>query len=74
MADVIEERDDFNTFPDVYDLLCSFGLAVQEYVIKLIFERKQNTHDAILLAVGHGCFEEFGPHNVRALIKKKNAL
>ncbi|MCL9781552.1 Vi polysaccharide biosynthesis UDP-N-acetylglucosamine C-6 dehydrogenase TviB [Vibrio sp. S4M6] len=74
VIDIIDELNEYNIVPDIYDPWCSNEEAEKEYGVKLISECMENSYDSILIAVGHSCFKDMGSQKVRALGKQKHVL
>lgn len=74
VTDIIAELKEYNIASDVYDPWCCPKTALKECGVKLISDCKDNSYDAIVLAVGHMCFKEMGSKSVRALGKDNHIL
>jgi UDP-N-acetyl-D-galactosamine dehydrogenase len=74
VVDIIHELDDYMINIDVYDPWCSKEEALNEYGITLVEQLKENTYDAILLAVGHNEFLTLGADEILKYGKKLNVL
>jgi UDP-N-acetyl-D-galactosamine dehydrogenase len=74
VVDIIHELDDYKVNVDVYDPWCSKEEALNEYGITLVEQLKENTYDAILLAVGHNEFLTLGADEILKYGKKLNVL
>ncbi len=74
IIDIIEELSSFNMNVDVYDDWADPSEVKHEYGIELISELNDSKYDAIVLAVDHSEFKEWGEKRIRALGKDKHVL
>ena len=74
IIDIVEELKSFNMNVDVYDEWADSLEVRREYGIELISELRQSEYDAIVLAVDHSEFKEWGEQKIRALGKDKHVL
>lgn len=74
IIDMVKELESFNMNVDVYDHWASPGEVKHEYDVDLIPELKQGHYDAIVLAVDHTDYKEWGEEKIRALGKENHVL
>lgn len=74
IVDIITELESFNMQVDVCDDWADADEVNDEYGIQLIKEPMQGAYDAIVLAVDHSEFKEWGEEKVRAYGKDKHVL
>lgn len=74
IIDIVEELQSFSMNVDVYDNWADPEEVKHEYGIELIDDLKVGEYDAILLAVDHSEFKEWGEEKVRSLGKKEHVL
>ena len=74
VIDIIETLKSYHATVDVYDPWANPEDAQQEYQIHLQSELKENQYDAIILAVAHREFTEFGIKNIKKLGKQEHVL
>lgn len=74
IIDIVEELQSFNMNVDVYDNWADPEEVKHEYGIELIDDLKVGEYDAIVLAVDHSEFKEWGEEKVRSLGKKEHVL
>jgi len=70
VVDIIDELKDYNTIVDVYDPWVDASLVRDEHQIDMTLELKGNTYNAIIIAVAHEIFKDFGAEKIKALGKK----
>ncbi len=70
VVDIIDELKTYNANIDVFDPWVDHNEAQEEYAITTIPELKDNTYDAIIVAVAHKQFKQLGPEKIRALGKE----
>ena len=70
IADVIDELNDYGASVDVFDPWVNQREMKAKYLINQINALKQNTYNAIILAVPHEQFIEMGAKRIKALGKK----
>ena len=74
IVDLVREFQYFNCKVDVYDPWVDKEEAFEEYEISPITEPKQDSYDAIVLAVGHDEFMEMGAGYFHSLGKENHVL
>jgi UDP-N-acetyl-D-galactosamine dehydrogenase len=74
IIDMVKELESFNMNVDVYDHWASPEEVKHEYNVDLISELKQSHYDAIVLAVDHTDYKEWGEEKIRALGKENHVL
>lgn len=74
IVDMIKELQSFNMNVDVYDHWADPQEVKREYGIELINELKDSYYDAIVLAVDHSDYKDWGETKIRKLGKKKHVL
>ncbi len=74
VIDIIEEFRSYHANVEVYDPWVDPIEAEEEYGIKPIQELKQDTYDAIIVAVAHKEFVDMGVAAIRALGNKQHIL
>lgn len=74
IVDMIKELESFNMNVDCYDPWASPVEVQHEYGIKLEPEIHEGAYDAIVLAVDHSTFKEWGEAKIRSYGKEKHVL
>jgi UDP-N-acetyl-D-glucosamine/UDP-N-acetyl-D-galactosamine dehydrogenase len=74
IIDMVKELQSFNMNVDVYDHWASPEEVKHEYGIDLISELKSGYYDAIVLAVDHSDYKNWGEEKIRSLGKEKHVL
>lgn len=74
IVDMVKELKSFNMNVDVYDHWASAEEVKHEYGIELINELKNGYYDAIVLAVDHSDYKNWGEEKIRSLGKEKHVL
>jgi UDP-N-acetyl-D-galactosamine dehydrogenase len=74
VIDVIRELQDFKFNVDVYDTWVNVEEAQAEYDITPIKSPKENSYDAIILAVAHNEFKAMGKEGIAKLAKSNNLI
>jgi UDP-N-acetyl-D-glucosamine/UDP-N-acetyl-D-galactosamine dehydrogenase len=74
IIDIVKELESFHMIVDVYDHWADAGEVVREYGVKPILELIDNTYDAIVLAVDHSDFKNWGEAKIRSLGKDNHVL
>jgi UDP-N-acetyl-D-galactosamine dehydrogenase len=74
VIDVIRELQDFKFNVDVYDPWVNVEEAQAEYDITPIKSPKENSYDAIILAVAHNEFKAMGKEGIAKLAKSNNLI
>jgi UDP-N-acetyl-D-galactosamine dehydrogenase len=70
VIDIVNELKTHNVKIDIYDPWIDENSANQEYNIDMAQELKDNTYDAIIVAVAHDVFKELGSAKIKALGKQ----
>lgn len=73
VIDMLKECQEYGADVDIYDPCVSADDVQKHYAFSLQTELKNNTYDAIILAVAHQAFIALGADNIRAL-GKENAI
>ena len=73
VADIITELQACNAAVSVHDPIVDAVEAKEELGLELI-EQPQDGYDAVILAVGHDCFQQLGCANIRALCQQQGVL
>lgn len=74
IIDMVNELESFNTHVDVYDSWASAEEVQQEYGLRLQKNPEQGAYDAIVVAVDHSEFKEWGETKIRAFGKGVHVL
>lgn len=74
IIDMVKELESFNMNVDVYDDWADPGEVLHEYNLRLIPELVDGVYDAIVLAVDHSEFKDWGSEKIRALGKPEHVL
>ena len=74
IIDIVEELQSFNMNVDVYDEWADPSEVKHEYGIELTTELNDSEYDAIVLAVDHTEFKEWGEDKIRSLGKENHIL
>lgn len=74
VVDIVAELKDYNVAVDVFDPWVSADEAWHEYGITPIVEPAVGIYDAVVLAVAHVQFRQFGAERIRALGKPEHVL
>ncbi|QRV25202.1 Vi polysaccharide biosynthesis UDP-N-acetylglucosamine C-6 dehydrogenase TviB [Marinomonas foliarum] len=74
IVDMVKELKSFNMHVDVYDHWANPEEVKHEYDIELISELKNGYYDAIVLAVDHSDYKNWGEEKIRSLGKEKHVL
>ncbi|NRQ01197.1 Vi polysaccharide biosynthesis UDP-N-acetylglucosamine C-6 dehydrogenase TviB [Marinobacterium sp. xm-d-530] len=74
IIDMVKELESFNMNVDVYDDWADPEEVKHEYNLRLIPELVEGVYDAIVLAVDHKEFKEWGAQKIRALGKPEHVL
>ncbi|MFP2770657.1 Vi polysaccharide biosynthesis UDP-N-acetylglucosamine C-6 dehydrogenase TviB [Oceanisphaera sp. KMM 10153] len=74
IIDMVDELKSFNMQVDVHDSWADASEAKHEYGIDLVRNLIPNQYDAIVLAVDHTEFKEWGEDKIRTLGKKNHVL
>lgn len=74
IIDMVEELNSFNMQVDVYDPWAEPEEVEHEYGIELIREIEDGTYDAIIIAVDHSDFKQWGVGKIRSFAKEKHVL
>lgn len=74
VVDIVSELKEYKINVDVVDPWCSSEESEHEYGLSLVEQVKNNTYDAIIIAVGHNEFKALGAENIRAYGKENHVL
>ncbi len=74
VIDIVRELDDFSAQVDVHDPWADAIEARHEYGLNLTVEPEIARYDAVILAVGHACFNERGAAWARSLLNAEGVL
>ncbi len=74
IVDIISELAEYDVNVDVYDPWVDADEAKREYGVEVITELKENTYDAMVLAVAHQQFADMGAEDIRKLGKAQHVL
>ena len=74
IIDMIKELESFNMHVDVYDPWAEPEEVEAEYGIKLESDLLEGAYDAVVLAVDHSDFKEWGAEKIRSFGKEKHVL
>ena len=74
VVDVINELKDGGSKVSVYDPIVCSGEVEREYGISINGKLKENSFDALVIAVGHDQFKEMGLKNIRKLGRKDSII
>jgi len=74
IIDMVKELKAFNTHVDVFDSWADAVEVQREYGIQLTKTLKDASYDAIVLAVDHSEFKDWGESKIRKLGKEKHVL
>jgi UDP-N-acetyl-D-galactosamine dehydrogenase len=74
VVDIVSELKEYNINVDITDPWCSTEQAEHEYGLSLNQAPKDDSYDAIILAVSHDEFKKLGAENIRKLGKKNHVL
>lgn len=74
IIDVVKELESFNMNVDVYDGWADAEEVKHEYGLELITELKEGEYDAVVLAVDHSEFKDWGERKLRSYGKDKHVL
>ena len=65
VVDIKNELEDFGINVDVYDPLANLKDVKLEYNFDLIKQPVQGNYDVVMLAVGHDCFKDMNPFELK---------
>ena len=74
VVDVVRELQKSGAQVDIYDPWAENAELKHEYGLKVIRELKPRTYDAVVVAVAHKEFREFGVEGLRKLCKKAHVI
>lgn len=74
IIDMVKELESFNMNVDVFDPWADADQVQHEYGLKLESEVHEGAYDAIVLAVDHSDFKEWGVEKIRSFGKEKHVL
>jgi UDP-N-acetyl-D-glucosamine/UDP-N-acetyl-D-galactosamine dehydrogenase len=74
VIDIVREFEIYHAQVDVLDPWTSSREAEQEYGLKLIGKTDEGSYDAVILAVAHRQFSEWGAARIRSMLKPNGIL
>jgi UDP-N-acetyl-D-galactosamine dehydrogenase len=74
VVDIIHELSSYNCQVDTYDPWVNEAEAKHEYELTLITKPKEDTYDAIVIAVAHDEFKAWGGERIKRLCKDKHVI
>tara|TARA_R110002020_G_scaffold129006_5_gene289059 strand:+ start:4957 stop:6231 length:1275 start_codon:yes stop_codon:yes gene_type:complete len=74
IIDMVKELESFNMHVDIYDSWANSEEVQEEYGLKLEADLIEGVYDAIVLAVDHSEFKEWGAEKIRSFGKEKHVL
>ena len=74
VINIVHELADYGCISEIYDPCVLIEDAMREYSIKPLTALKNNTYDAVILAVAHTQFKEMGIDKIRALGKERHVF
>jgi len=74
IIDIVHELESFNMNVDIYDSWADADEVKNEYGVDLVSELLVGAYDAIVLAVDHSDFKEWGENEIRRLGKENHVL
>ncbi|MFQ1063840.1 UDP binding domain-containing protein, partial [Bordetella trematum] len=74
VIDIVRELGDYDVFVDVYDPWVKAEEALEEYGINPLKTLSPGVYDAVVLAVAHEEFKEFGSAYIRTLCKEEHVF
>lgn len=74
IIDMVKELESFNMQVDVFDPWAEPQEVKHEYELDLVIEPESGVYDAVVLAVDHTVFKEWGAEHIRTLAKPKHVL
>ncbi|MDQ7733399.1 Vi polysaccharide biosynthesis UDP-N-acetylglucosamine C-6 dehydrogenase TviB [Halomonas sp. SpR1] len=74
IVDMVKELESFNMHVDIYDSWANSEEVQEEYGLKLETDLIEGVYDAIVLAVDHSEFKEWGAGKIRSFGKEKHVL
>ncbi|WP_442908132.1 Vi polysaccharide biosynthesis UDP-N-acetylglucosamine C-6 dehydrogenase TviB [Halomonas sp. IOP_14] len=74
IIDMVKELESFNMHVDIYDSWANSEEVQEEYGLKLETDLIEGVYDAIVLAVDHSEFKQWGAEKIRSFGKKKHVL
>jgi len=74
IIDIVDELQSFNIEVDVHDEWASSIEVQKEYGLNLLTDLSHHKYDAIILAVDHTLYKEWGESKIRKLGKKKHIV
>ncbi|MDP5458161.1 Vi polysaccharide biosynthesis UDP-N-acetylglucosamine C-6 dehydrogenase TviB [Alishewanella sp. SMS8] len=74
VIDVVQELADYGMLPDVFDPWVAAAEAKHEYGIELITEPETGSYDAVILAVAHQTFKDYGTDHILGYTKENHVL
>lgn len=74
IIDMVKELESFNMHVDIYDSWANAEEVQEEYGLKLETDLIEGVYDAIVLAVDHSEFKQWGAEKIRSFGKEKHVL
>jgi UDP-N-acetyl-D-galactosamine dehydrogenase len=74
VINIIRELERYNILVDANDPWIDADTAKSEYAVNIVDEPEQGAYDAVILAVAHDVFAEYGADRLRALCKPDGIL
>ncbi|MGY0556052.1 Vi polysaccharide biosynthesis UDP-N-acetylglucosamine C-6 dehydrogenase TviB [Vreelandella sp. 2A-K22] len=74
IIDMVKELESFNMHVDIYDSWANSEEVQEEYGLKLEADLIEGVYDAIVLAVDHSEFKQWGAEKIRSFGKEKHVL
>tara|TARA_R110000796_G_scaffold252626_1_gene388917 strand:- start:3733 stop:5010 length:1278 start_codon:yes stop_codon:yes gene_type:complete len=74
IIDMVKELESFNMHVDIYDSWANSEEVQEEYGLKLEVDLIEGVYDAIILAVDHSEFKQWGAEKIRSFGKEKHVL
>ena len=74
IIDMVKELESFNMHVDIYDSWANSEEVQEEYGLKLETDLIEGVYDAIVLAVDHSEFKQWGAEKIRSFGKEKHVL
>ncbi|MDP4536354.1 Vi polysaccharide biosynthesis UDP-N-acetylglucosamine C-6 dehydrogenase TviB [Alkalimonas collagenimarina] len=74
VIDVVRELEDYGMLPDVFDPWVAADEAKREYGIELCSELQPTTYDAVILAVAHQIFKDYGTEKIVGFAKENHVV
>ena len=74
VIDVVHELKDYGMQPDVFDPWVSADEARHEYGVELCSEVEAGAYDAVILAVAHQVFKDYGTEKILSFAKENHVV